>query len=117
MSSGTQKLTCEVHDYIKVRDKLTMAERASAVKASGASQRVAAPSVGEVAGQIFLERPAIAELDRVLRRKGLGGFRGELAQALLVGRIEIEKICLVHCGQDRKSVEERFSRGQLGHQP
>src|ERR1700736_4609943 len=106
MSSGTQKLTREVHDYIKVRDKLTLAERISAAKVPGASRRHGAVLVGEVAGQIFLECPAVAELDRVLRRKGLGGFRGELAQALLVGRIEVEKICLVHGGHAQREVEE-----------
>ena len=81
MSSAHQKLTVELHDYVNVM-----------LKRVGARCRA---SIGEITAQVLLERAAIGALDGLPRRERFLGFAGELSQAFLVGRVQVEEISLV----------------------
>src|SRR5439155_27148978 len=75
------------------------------------------PSVGEVTRQILLEGSPVARLDGLLRSEGLHGFLCELAQPLVVGRIQVEEVRLVGRRHTQREIEERLARGEIRHEP
>src|SRR5579859_4266648 len=74
-------------------------------------------SVRKIAGDVFLVGALVAGFDGSLLRQRFLCLRGEFRQALLVGRIQAEKVVFVRLRHSQGQIEEGFPGfGELLHQ-